>query len=174
MKRAKTRLPGTGSHRLLTTGESLVSWANVQSLLTRSNMVSWSLYYTAVGHHVNPGMIHHAQECPHTHSCTPLQICHCNIWVTRCSSEAEPLYNNSSRGSIVVAVWVTSWLVLLRVQDCRLRQLWRHGFTHKHTQKTTLPRICCIDLRLQTPLIYTPGYMGTTARTQIAEMILVY
>lgn len=55
---------------LLTTGGNLVSRANVQCLLTRSNMVSWSLYYTAVGHHVNPGIIHHTQECTHTHANT--------------------------------------------------------------------------------------------------------
>lgn len=69
-RRRRAALPGGGKYWLLTTGGNLVSRVNVQCLLTRSNMVSWSLYYTAVGHHVNPGIIHHTQECTHTHANT--------------------------------------------------------------------------------------------------------
>lgn len=97
-------LPGGGKCWLLTTRGNLVSRANVQCLLTRSNMVSWSLYYTAVGHHVNPGIIHHTQECTHTHTNTQLQpqICHCKSCRTSCLSEAKLLYYILNQGSIVV------------------------------------------------------------------------
>lgn len=78
-----------------TRGRSPVSWTNVQCLLTRSYMGSWGLYYTPVGHHVNPGMIHHAQECPDTRWLVihiRLQICHCKSCGTSCLSKTKPLY----------------------------------------------------------------------------------
>lgn len=82
------RLQGTG-------GRSPVSRTNVQCLLTRSYTGSRGLYYTPVGDHVNPGMIHHAQECPDTHSLVihlRLQICHCKSCGTSCLSKTKLLY----------------------------------------------------------------------------------
>lgn len=85
-----------GGKRLQDTwGRSPVSRTNVQRLLTRSYTGSWGLYYTPVGHHVNPGMIHHPQECPDTRSLVihlRLQICHCKSCGTSCLSKTKSLY----------------------------------------------------------------------------------
>lgn len=88
-----------------TRGRSPVSRTNVQCLLTRSYMGSWGLYYTPVGHHVNPGMIHHAQECLDTRSLVihlPLQICHCKSCRTSCLSKTKPLYYILNQRSVTV------------------------------------------------------------------------
>lgn len=115
-----------------TRGRSPVSWTNVQCLLTRSYMGSWSLYYIAVGHHVNPGMIHHTQECSDTRSLVihlRLQICHCKSCGTSCLSKTKPLYYILNQRSVtapgaehpgclvtsavlqmdVMASWVRDW-----------------------------------------------------------------
>lgn len=84
-----------GKHPQGTGGRSPVSRTNVQCLLTRTYTGSWGLYYTPVGHHVNPGMIHHVQECPDTRSLVihlRLQICHCKSCGTSCLSKTKPLY----------------------------------------------------------------------------------
>lgn len=76
-------------------GRSPVSRTNVQCLLTRSYTGSWGLYYIPVGHHVNAGMIHHAQESSDTRSLVihlQLQICHCKSCGTSCLSKTKPLY----------------------------------------------------------------------------------
>lgn len=88
-------MSGGGARPQGTGGRSPVSRTNVQCLLTRSYTGSWGLYYIPVGHHVNPGMIHHAQESSDTRSLVThlqLQICHCKSCGTSCLSKTKPLY----------------------------------------------------------------------------------
>lgn len=89
------KVSGGGKCLKSTRGRSPVSRTNVQCLLTRSYTGSWGLYYIPVGHHVNPRMIHHAQECSDTRSLVihlRLQICHCKSCGTSCLSKTKALY----------------------------------------------------------------------------------
>lgn len=99
-------MSGGGTHPQGTRRRSPVSRTNVQCLLTRSYTGSWGLYYIPVGHHVNLGMIHHAQESSDTRSLVihlQLQICHCKSCGTSCLSKTKPLYYILNQRSVSAA-----------------------------------------------------------------------
>lgn len=67
-------------------------------------MVSQSLYYTPVGHHVNPRLIHHTQE--HTHSLyisdrRSVIVKAVEHLVCLTHTKAKPLYYILNQGSII-------------------------------------------------------------------------